>query len=380
MQVSQELLDSLSKAKTRLMLAPGQQFSATYMLNLEITFDDKVPTACTNGLCIKLGTAFWQTLTPKQQVFLLAHETWHGCFDHMGTRGNRDPQLYNMACDYVINHMLVNENGMEFIEGGLLDSKYAGMSSHEVYALLEQDPEAQEQAQNFETDLEPADSGDGEGGMTQEQISQKIQDLIMQAAVAAEMSNQQGSIPDELQRRIHEIRNPQLPWNTILINYFTERTNEDYSWAKRNRRYRDVYLPSLCSFGMGAIRAYFDASGSITEEELNLQCAELQFVQELMNPSEMTLRAFSHYMGREQHFDRGEAISLDCDAGGGTELQQVIDDIVEASDTEVAIIFTDGHFNYPNTSMLDCDVIWVITNNPDWKCPRGYLTIHMKID
>ena len=388
MEVSKELQDSLGDAKTRFLMADNQMFAATVMLNLDVRFDNKVPVAATDGLNIFLNSTTWALLTNRQRVFLIAHETWHVCFDHMGTRGDRDPKLWNMANDFVINYMLVYTCGMEFIEGGCLEQRFKDMDSIQVYDLIYNDPKYQQMAKTFEADViesegmtdddeKSAGTTGKSSGDAQEDISRRIENIVSKAAMQADMANQTNSVPAYIRQAIEEARNPELPWDVILLNYFSEKSKDDYTWSSRNRMFKDVYMPSLEGDGMGAIRAYFDASGSITQHILDLECAELRYVKELMNPSRMVLRAFSHFMGKEQCFEKDQDITLDCDASGGTELQQVMDDIVLNNDTEIVVIFTDGEFRYPDVSKISCDIIWVITDNKTWKCPKGFKTIHM---
>lgn len=58
--------------------------------------------------------------------------------------GNRDPDLWNVACDYAINPLLLNENdqpleGLDFPKdekgkkAGLFESKYEGMNAEDIY-------------------------------------------------------------------------------------------------------------------------------------------------------------------------------------------------------------------------------------------------------
>ena len=54
-------------------------------------------------------------------------------YDHMGRRGERDPQLWNIADDYCVNQDLLDQKIGERIPVGLYDTKYKGWSAEEVY-------------------------------------------------------------------------------------------------------------------------------------------------------------------------------------------------------------------------------------------------------
>lgn len=65
--------------------------------------------------------------------FVLAHEMLHAALRHGDRCGTRDPYLFNVACDYVINGWL-NEMQIGLMPEGLLyDPELAGLSSEEVY-------------------------------------------------------------------------------------------------------------------------------------------------------------------------------------------------------------------------------------------------------
>lgn len=66
-----------------------------------------------------LNPEFVQKCSPAQLEFLLAHEVMHIVFAHIARRGDRDPVIYNIACDAVINETLIVEGVGEFIEGGI---------------------------------------------------------------------------------------------------------------------------------------------------------------------------------------------------------------------------------------------------------------------
>lgn len=76
--------------------------------------------------------------TFKDVVELLCHEVLHAAFSHSLRRGVRNPLLWNYACDYAVNDILV-EMGLQLSEGSLYDEKYKGMSSERIYSLLMKD-------------------------------------------------------------------------------------------------------------------------------------------------------------------------------------------------------------------------------------------------
>jgi len=82
-------------------------------------------------------------MPPAEIRFLILHETMHKALRHMPTwQGiwKEDAKTANLACDYVINLLLMmSDAGEGFIKmppNGALDQKYQDMDAGEVYRML----------------------------------------------------------------------------------------------------------------------------------------------------------------------------------------------------------------------------------------------------
>ena len=111
------------------------------------TVEDNVPTACTNGRDEMYGRKFVDELTDPELRFLVLHESYHKLYRHLTTWQHlykEDPRLANAACDYVINLKISDDNTDGFAtmpKDGLIDNKFKGMDSAQVYNILKQDQE-----------------------------------------------------------------------------------------------------------------------------------------------------------------------------------------------------------------------------------------------
>ena len=68
--------------------------------------------------------------------FVLAHEYLHAALRHEARLGNRDPELWNVACDFVINQWLRDMDVGSMPESALFDPELQGLSAEAVYDLL----------------------------------------------------------------------------------------------------------------------------------------------------------------------------------------------------------------------------------------------------
>ena len=101
------IVEKLITARVGLLLkAPFFGNMATRMRLVDVTDQGWCNTAATDGRYFYFDTKFIDKLTPKQTEFLFCHEVLHNVFDHLGRRNNRDPNIWNIACDYAINQIL----------------------------------------------------------------------------------------------------------------------------------------------------------------------------------------------------------------------------------------------------------------------------------
>ena len=80
-----------------------------------INADEWCSTAATDGLNFYYNSRFIMKLKVKEVEFLVGHEVLHVVYDHMGRRMSRDPQMWNIADDYVVNADLKRHNIGQFI-------------------------------------------------------------------------------------------------------------------------------------------------------------------------------------------------------------------------------------------------------------------------
>jgi len=353
-----DLEGKLLKAKIELMTRSA--FISTIALSLRHVITDATATADVNGTTIRYNPEFLKGQTVIQFAGLMAHECWHVAFQHLARRGNRDPIIWNCAGDYIINHMLTKA-GFEIPTAGLLDKKYGdGWSTDGVYDDLMKEKKDFNTA-NLMLDLREGDDGDKDGPT----LDSAITNIIVRARTQAQMGgkNLKGEIPDEILRILDELLNPKLPWQVILQKFLDQRVHEEYSWARKNRRYpSDTYMPSLYSYGLGHLTFAIDTSGSIDDGELQEMLSEIKGIQQVFNPEHMTIIDCDSKIHQIHDIDQTtDILSLEFHGGGGTSFQPVLD-YVEEHPTQALIYFTDLHgestldpVNYP--------VLWICNSD-----------------
>ena len=355
-----ELEGRLLKAKIELMTRSA--FISTIALGMRHVITDATKTADVNGTVIRYNPEFLKGQTIAQFAGLMAHECWHVAFQHMARRGSKDHVIWNCAGDYIINFMLTKA-GFEIPTGGLLNKKYdpgADWSTDSVYDDLVKenyDPDTG----NLMLDLREADDGKDKDGP---QLDSAITNIIVRARTQAQMSGKAaGEIPDEISRMIDKLLNPKLPWQVILNKFLDQRVKEDYSWARKNRRYpSDTYMPSLHSYGLGHLTFAIDTSGSIEDKELQEMLSEIRGIQQVFNPEHMTVIDCDSVIHKVHDVDQNtDIMSLDFHGGGGTRFQPVLDYVAEHP-TQALIYFTDL-YGETEIEPVNYPVLWICNSD-----------------
>jgi len=151
--------EKLSKARTHVMITHFALGPLT--MKLDPVEDYSHPTMWTNGVQLGYNPNFVNEITQKHLIMAVIHEDWHPALGHHTRRGDRDPGLWNQAGDYVINLILV-EMGYLLLDGMLYDQRFRGMSTEDVYAILEAEKKAEEQKQEEQQKSDETDESEPE--------------------------------------------------------------------------------------------------------------------------------------------------------------------------------------------------------------------------
>ena len=129
-----EVLDRIIVARVGLLLR--HPFFGNMATRLRIVAaDDWLPTAAVDGRNLYFNTQFFNAMNNKEIEFVIAHEILHCVFDHLMRREDRNPMIYNIAADYIVNNLLVRDRIGEKpkIVDCFQDFKYDSWTSEEVY-------------------------------------------------------------------------------------------------------------------------------------------------------------------------------------------------------------------------------------------------------
>jgi predicted metal-dependent peptidase len=369
----QHLNRELDRCKSAVFLGKTAAFLGSIMCSLNFVWSEEIPTAATNGIDMMWNPQWFLNTPPEERQTVLMHELWHVAKLHMLRRGDRCPDVWNYACDHNINLGLKDEGYPFAYIGGLHDDQYRGLAEEEIYDLMQK---------NGGGGSFPGAFNGGTGHdilpLPPEQRHEVVNKVVT-AVHQARMSGA-GNIPGGVEEILEQFLAPVVPWQSVLQRFFTQLLEDRYTWARPNRRYSDIYLPSRYTDDgrLENLRWYIDVSGSITHSDVVRFGSELKFVKETFNPKKLSVVQFDTKIQRIDDWDEEDPFEkIDIKGRGGTSLECVRRDILEEKPT-AAIIFSDLYCHPMASLEFDVPVIWVVVNNNKATVPFGE-KIHIKV-
>lgn len=130
--------------KARIKLIKKMPFFGRLSLLLELLERKYIPTAGTDGSNLYYNADFVKKLSPNQVEGLLMHEVLHIALGHLWRRDNRNFHLWNIAADFVVNQIVVDDandipnasSRPELPQGALLDAKFRDQTAEQIYDYL----------------------------------------------------------------------------------------------------------------------------------------------------------------------------------------------------------------------------------------------------
>ena len=351
----------------------------------------EVRTARTNGIDCEYGEKFITQQPDAELRGLILHENLHKTFQHMFLWKHlytEDARTANMACDYVINliiHDLDKETGgyIKLPQGGLLDARFRGMSSQDVYDILRD--EGQGQGGQGEGEGEGAglddhdwDSADQLSAEEVEQVTKEINQAIRQGQMAAE------KLGGKQSRELGDLLEPKVDWREQLREFVSSTsTGKDIStWQRVNRRWlqHDMYMPSTISETLGRIVIAVDTSGSIGGREIQEFLSEVKAIADNTKPERIDLIYWDTEVARHEMYAQDQLDKLvdsTKPAGGGGTDVRCVPKYMQANQIkpECVIVLTDGYLS-GDWGTWSVPVLWCIAHNKSAKPTTG-VAIHI---
>jgi predicted metal-dependent peptidase len=390
-----EVMDRIITARVGLLLR--HPFFGNMATRLRIAAADEwLPTAAVDGRNLFYNTQFFNAMDNKEIEFVVAHEILHMVFDHLGRRDERNPMLYNIAADYIVNNLLVRDRiGCKpKIVDCYQDFKYEGWTSEDVYDELFK--EAEKNGEEYlkqlgemldeHLDMEGEDgegkdageSKDGNGNNVSKskpkyskEEMKKIKDEIKENMISAVQTAGAGNVPAGVARMIQELTEPKMNWRELLRQQIQSTIKSDYTFSRPSRKGQmsGAILPGMNFQDTIDVAISLDMSGSIGNEQAKDFLSEIKGIMDEYQDYNIKLWCFDTKVYNEQDFsaDGGDDLSdYEIMGGGGTDFDANWTYMKENDiQPKKFIMFTDG---YPWDSWGDsdyCDTVFIIHSHRD---------------
>ncbi len=363
--------DIISKCK--IQVRKECQFFGALMLFASIIKSEKIETAATDGRDIFFNEQFLKSLKSSEQNALMLHEVLHMALLHVTRRQSRDPHIWNIAADIVVNDLILRNTSFALPEGAIIDHAYQDKSVEFIYeCLLKNNKYKQKKYQ-----LKIADVGDNPESSKESILSEadkleiesywrdKIQVLKNSDALSNPDkygSNSTGGLPAGFEREVENILEPEINWRHALWKY-VGRTPADFDDLDRRFLYKGLYLEGLMTEAL-EVSVCVDTSGSVSRELID------QFVGEING----ILSSYPHVKCDFFFCDCAlsgpfEVSSIDevpaLKGGGGTSFVPFFKYLEKNSNNlmgsqKVSIYLTDGYEEFPDFVPSD-PVMWLVS-------------------
>ncbi len=384
----------LAAARTRLIL--DHPFLGALALRLPIREGHPrwCRTTATDARVLYYNANYLDRLSVTQAQFALAHEVMHCALGHFARRGHRIRHRWDLACDFAINPLLVDE-GLSPPPEAIVMEPYRGMTAEEIYPCLDDNPEEDTLDQHLydgdqggrreehppgEAGDEPDDAGAertasgaaaqpgevaaaaappplsaGERETLERQWRQHV-------ATAAQQARQAGRMSAGMARMVDGWLEPTLPWRALLARHVSRVARTDYNYMRPSRREGEMILPSLREPRCEAVIAV-DVSGSIGEPELAEFVGEINGIKGAL-PVRITLLACDAAIAPDGPWvcEPWETFRMprQFSGGGGTSFVPVFDWVERGAERpDILVYFTDADGEFPGASPA-YPVLWLV--------------------
>lgn len=301
-------------------------------------------------------------LSFEEWKFVLAHEYLHAGLMHHERCEGRNPYLWNVSCDYVINGWLQElQIGCMPMEGILYDPNLSGLSAETIYDMILSDMKKYEKLDTFrgyhKGDVIGNSSYVKTDGISLDEFCRNA----MRQGLEYHVGNDRGFVPAGLIEEIRALSMPPIPWDVALAEWFDlyfAPIEKHRSYERPSRRQAstpDIPRPSYFPFNVSTESRTFgvviDTSGSMDAKSIGKALgaiASYAVAHEVPFVRVIFCDAAAYDVGYISPEDIAGRVKVK--GRGGTRLQPGIDKLEDAKDfprNGPILIITDGEIeNY----------------------------------
>lgn len=386
--MNEEIALLMERVKTQTVIF--YPFFASLAMHMPVYETDKIPTMATDGSCIMYNlewvTQVKNTDGERALIGVYIHEVMHAALLHTVRGFALHKQLFNIACDYVVNNIIDNSK-IKLPAGVLIKHEYDEYSAEQIYNILLKNAKFVKSGSGGDGNGQPGD-GRGEavdtsklgktiddhsgwGRETSEQKERLGEQWKQRLAAAAVNAKMQGNMPAGMERLMDEVLHPQVDWREALRN-FIQPSAVDFEWNPPDRRFQeeDVAIPDLSGETVDNIVVVTDTSGSIDDKMISQFMGEIMDIVDTWPGMEGWLISCDADVHQVIHLDES-FVPQKLKGGGGTDFRPPFKEVDKREMNPTCLIYlTDTYGTFPDYPP-DFPVIWCVIDSPEGKVPWG---------
>lgn len=381
-------------AKLRVNFLFNHPFLSVLALSVPTTFETNSKSAFqTNGSKITIDPEKIEKYNDEEITYLYAHTLLHIVLKHPYRKAARDLQIWNTACNVVVNNILESfENTGSRPADELLDTGLKDKCVEEVYEILykeekedrENDDGSEEQEETREIKVTPDEKGELKANIYNEEKmdidevedrstskgdQEKLDGIIIQALTIANRTSNKYS---GLEIEINTLIKPQISLHDILKEYLISSLFEKHTTFERpDRRYihRGLYLPGTKkSNELIEVHIALDSSSSVSLDEYKKFLGVIKEVCEGFYEYKITVIPFDKYVKKDHitSFDSFNPLLEEQlfipKSDGGTNFNEVLRYLktTDIRGENLLLVLSDGEFDIDEP--LICQTLFVISH------------------
>ena len=347
-----------------------------------------IPTAGTDGETIYYNPEYLEGLSVEEQTFIFAHEVCHIAFNHILRSEGKNPELWNIATDGVINQFLKRDglkmapgvvdmaeainydaeqlyekqsqeqSGGESGEDSQKEDKSKQDVGHDTHSMWEQAVKKHKEQQE-KTDKKDKEKTElesmGEKDAFKKNLEDKKKQLEELKEAISKQASQAGTSTNRDIRTVNDIgtAKPLIDWRYVL----REAIKYDVDWSYKNATLEDgVDSANLEEQPRPETEIVIDTSGSINEVLLKNFLRECK---NILQHTKLKVGCFdTEFYGFHEIRTEEDIEKMRFEGGGGTDFDVAVGAFSRR--VENKIIFTDGEASMPD---MPLDAIWIVFGN-----------------
>lgn len=382
--------------KARISLCLTAPYLAGALMQLPISEAPSfISTFATDGFRIYYNREFAASLSDSEIRGALCHELLHVLTESRARRNGRDPRLWNVACDYAINAMLL-AMGFHLPEGALYKNEFIPLAAEEIYELLKK--ESGSPLPRLSMPIVPssdlgalpeslrddviADCSALSAGLSPDDktgpVDEESRRILLKSLKKTFLENARktGLFSSALLKKIAMSDKSVVDWRALLQHWLVDRLKSDWSLFPPSKKnlWQGLLLPSVGTPVPSRLVFAVDTSGSMTDGELSQIYTEIRAFRETFPTPLVVVQCDDDIQSVKEYeaFEDFEDPTLvDVYGRGGTDFRPIFKwiDENESGSPSILIHATDGYGIFPK--ICSVPVLWLLTRNhasnlPDW--------------